>query len=264
MIEIQLKYDGAEAERGILDFYDATRALVGFQRSIALTTHLVLNGEIITQAPSLRGAEIYVPAIEEGSWRTKALIVIGATFSAGSVGQDSPVGHMVTSLYDFVLSETMGFHPDYEKTLQAQYYEHLQEKGITREKVDSLIEKTEGSVADMHRPVVASETAFRGDVYAGSRAERKLGPELSPITYEYVRQTVRSEKPATYLGKISSYNVNTFKGRIFLLDEHRPVPFELIPEARNRENVGLITQSQHRNGQSRARSRSFSLRKRNG
>lgn len=251
MIEIELRFDGEEADDGRLEFYDAARALIGFQRSLALTTHLVLNGEIITQAPSLDGATIYIPAIEQGSWKTKALIVLGGAFAVGSVGKDSPVGHVVTSVYDYVLSETMGFHPDYDKTLQEQYHEHLMAQGITREKIDSLIEKTENAVADMHRPIVASETALRAEVLEGPRGERQLGPDLSAITYDYVRQTTRSSDTMSMRGKVTSYNVNTYKGRIFLFDERRPIPFELMPEARNRQQVGIITRSQHLNGQNR-------------
>lgn len=257
MIEVELRYDGQEAGEGFLDFYDAAKALAGFQRSLALTTHLVVNGEIITHAPTLQGASIYFPAVEQGSWKSKALIVLGTAFTVGAVGKDSPVGHVVTSMYDYVLSETMGFHPDYDKTLQQQYQEHLESKGITREKVDSLIEKTENNIAEMHRPIVASETAGRGDVYAGAGAERKLGPELSPFTYEYVKQTTRSNDTFTMLGKVSSYNVNTYKGRIFLLDERRPIPFELLTEARTLSQVATITRSQHRNGQNRSDTRAI-------
>ncbi|WP_455750023.1 DUF7946 domain-containing protein [Rhodobacter capsulatus] len=56
-MEIKLSYTGRTAEAHQLDFYDAAQAMVGFQRSLALTAHLVINGTIITQAPSLKGAK---------------------------------------------------------------------------------------------------------------------------------------------------------------------------------------------------------------
>ncbi|HEY0413912.1 MAG TPA: hypothetical protein VGD66_12310 [Allosphingosinicella sp.] len=153
VIEVELKFTGAESDNGFLNFYDAARALAGFERSLALTTHLVLNGEIITQSPALKGADIYLPHIEEGSWKAKAVVALSAASVVLSAGKDSPLGHVVTSVYDYVLSETMGFHPDYDKTLQQQYREHLAEKGITKEKLDSLSEKIEPSVAEIHRPI---------------------------------------------------------------------------------------------------------------
>lgn len=245
MISIEMRFNGSKADEGLLEFYDASRALAGFQRSLALTTHLIINGEIITQAPALSGAEIYIPAPERGSWKTKACIVIGGAFAIGSVGKDSPVGHVVTSIYDYVLSRTMGFHVDYDKTLQQLYDEN---STITETKLDSLIEKVENSVADMHRPIVKSETATFAQIYDSS-TDKKIGPDLNKLTYDYVRQTIRSDETDEFSGYISGYNLNNFKGRIFCLNERRTVPFELMPEIRNRKTIGIITRSQHRNGQ---------------
>lgn len=64
MVSISLSYSGALADNNVIDMYDAARGLAGFHRSLALTTHLVLNGEIITQAPSLKGADIIVSTPE--------------------------------------------------------------------------------------------------------------------------------------------------------------------------------------------------------
>jgi len=48
MTSIALSYSGALANNNAIDMYDAARGLAGFHRSLALTTHLMLNGEIIT------------------------------------------------------------------------------------------------------------------------------------------------------------------------------------------------------------------------
>ena len=53
-----LSYEGEAADLSLIDFYDVAEALVGFERSLAITTHYVLNGSVITQAPSLKGAQI--------------------------------------------------------------------------------------------------------------------------------------------------------------------------------------------------------------
>ena len=57
-IDISLIYRGNESDVGRIDLYDIGRALVGFQRSMALTIHAVINDEVITQATSLRGAAL--------------------------------------------------------------------------------------------------------------------------------------------------------------------------------------------------------------
>jgi hypothetical protein len=45
------------------------------------------------------------------------------------------------------------------------------------------------------------------------------------------------------VGKVSSYNVNTFKGRIYLRGEKRPISFELADVARGAQDISLITSS---------------------
>jgi hypothetical protein len=89
-MEFELKYDGGRASEGLIDFYDVSHALVGFQRSLALTTHLVVNGEIITQAPYAQGFEILVPTFEKGSWKSKAIVIFPLAVATLSAGKDPP------------------------------------------------------------------------------------------------------------------------------------------------------------------------------
>jgi hypothetical protein len=249
--EVKLKFDGRLAENHVLNFYDAARAMTGFQRSLALTTHLVMNGEIITQAPSLKNAEILVTTPAAGSWELIASVV-GAAWIAGTASKDTPLGHLLYSVYDYIVANTLGFHVDYEKSLYELHKESLAEKNITPEKLDSLMEKTESSIADMHRPIVASESANQARLFWISyQSAKQIGPDMSELSYAYISRTIRSDDIIAHKGLVSSYNVNTFKGRIFLPDEQRPIPFELGEAAQTRSNVNLITSSLRTNASSR-------------
>ena len=53
------------------------------------------------------------------------------------------------------------------------------------------------------------------------------------------------------VGRVSSYNINTFRGRIYVDEQQRPIPFELADAARDRETVGSITRSLARNANTR-------------
>lgn len=116
-ITFELQYTGARTDIHEIDFYDVSQALVGFQRSLALTTHLILNGEIITQSPSLRGARLFAVPAEEGSWKWKANVVFVGTalYALTTAPHDTVLGNLVTSAYDYVISERLGFHVDYER-----------------------------------------------------------------------------------------------------------------------------------------------------
>jgi len=71
MVGFTLSFEGSDANNHQLDLYDAAQAMIGFQRSLAITTNLIINGEVITQAPSLRNARIISTPPEEGSWKIK-------------------------------------------------------------------------------------------------------------------------------------------------------------------------------------------------
>lgn len=231
MVSFTLSYDGALADNNVLDMYDAARGLAGFQRSLALVAHLVINGEIITQAPSLRGAQILSSTPEEGSWKVTAVIV-GGLFTLTSAPKDTTAGHLVFSVYDYIVKSTLGFHVDLSKSLGAQAEDELKRKKITHEKLDSLMEKTESSIAEMHRPIIASKTASRArlDAFIGREPAAQVGPLMTPITYDYLSTTIRHEHTTTIKGIVSSFNINTFKGRLFHLRINDPSLLSLLKQ----------------------------------
>lgn len=106
----------------------------------------------------------------------------------------------------------------------------------------------------MHRPIVWSETARSARVYVNGNREALVGPRLSPETFEHANRTVDIKTPEEFVGKVSSYNSNTFKGRIFLPEFGRPVPFELAEIIRGRSTVTDVTTSLRTNAISRSNS----------
>jgi hypothetical protein len=247
-MEIELVYKGLTADSGRVDFYDAAQALQGFQRSLALTTHLVLNGEVIVQAPSLRGAEIYLETIEEGSWKVKAAIA-AAFWAIGTAPKDTPYGHLIWSAYDYVISETLGFNVNYDETLGQSYQKYQAQKNnqipiLKQSRFDSLIEKCEKAVLDMHRPIIASKSAKRAEIYRCVGDEYpKIRGNFTEATFEYLVDSIQTSSPEVIEAKITSYNSNTFKGRCFNKEIGHPVPFDLSPDSRTDEAIDAITES---------------------
>jgi len=252
-----IHFTGARADSHELEFYDAAHALVGFQRSLALVSHLVANGEIITQAPALKNAQIYSLPPEEGGWKTKAAVVFGTMVGGMAVApHDSVAGNIAMSIYDYVLSESVGVHVDYNKTIgqqiEAVKTQYPGTTKLTPSRLDSLVEKCEVAVTEMHRPIVKSETATEARIsVAGEGRDRPFGPTLTRDTYEYIHFTTRSESPSEMIGRISGYDSNTYKGRVFLSDEGRPVPFELAQSVRSPLAIQLITNNLASNAQGR-------------
>lgn len=133
-IEFTLSFAGSAAKTHQIDFYDVSQALIGFQRSLALTTHLVVNNQIITQAPSLKGARIFATVPEEGSWKWTAILTLLGTgaYNVLTADKETVLGNLVMSAYDYVISESLGFHVDFDKSL-GQQFEELHGKDSPKE-----------------------------------------------------------------------------------------------------------------------------------
>ncbi|GBQ28787.1 hypothetical protein HLH34_18825 [Gluconacetobacter azotocaptans] len=253
-LEVTLSYNGALSDKHAIDFYDISKALLGFQRTLALTTHLILNDEIITQAPSLKGAQILLAPPEEGSWKAVAWLILGGVWTMGTVSKDTPIGNIISSAYDYVVSESLGFHVDYSKTLGQQYEEykrsHPKAKNITADRFDSLIEKCHVAIQDMHRPIIISETAKSANISFDLGGKVKAaGPELNIKTFEHLGEEEFGKKTYDFSGNVTGYNSNTFRGRIYIPSLHRIVPFEIADHAKNTFTIEKIAGSLYVNAQ---------------
>lgn len=258
MIKFVLSYDGNDADNHQIDFYDVSQAMIGFQRSLAITTHLVLNGQVITQAPSLKNARIIASPPKEGSWEIIATILAG-TYALGTAPQSTPLGHLIYSAYDYVVSEYLGFHVDYEQSL-GQQYEKLKSSGadvpiLDQSRFDSAMEKCEKAIQDMHRPIFATETASSASIskiFNGIKTP--ISTSLDINTYGFIKETIQDDSLSEYSGRVSSFNANTNKGRIYAITEKRPIPFILSDRAKTAENQIKLAESLATNVRSRFQS----------
>lgn len=248
LLQFTLSFTGELADEHRIDLYDVSQAIIGFQRSIALTTHLVLNQKIITQAPALKGAEILAFPPTDGSWKINSVVVLTAMYGLGKLENNSPLGHLVYSLYDYVVSESLGVHVDLNKSL-GQLYEEAQKNKvklplIKQHQADSLIEKCNTAMHEIHRPIYMTGTAGKAEITATINRERlPLETSFSMQTWEYIHETRTSDEEEAFVGRVSSYNSNTYKGRIYVEKFGRPVSFELSKNSRGQKIIELVTSS---------------------
>lgn len=248
--QITLSFDGAEARHHELDFYDVTQAMLGFQRSLAITSHLILNGKIITQAPALKGATIRATPPRAGSWEIMALISLTATgvYKLGTTPKGTPIGHLVYSAYDYVLKSVLGINVNYEKSIGAQL-EERKKLGISLPEIgpghlDALAEKCEVAITEMHRPIVQNETAtFARIVASEGNTQFEIGHRLDAQTFEHLAYTIRSKEVHILRGRVAGYYSASYKGRMFLPEYGRTLPFELLDTARDKRTLRLVTES---------------------
>ena len=250
-VKFTLSFEGATSDQHLIDLYDVSQALIGFQRSLALTSHLVINDEIITQAPSLKGANILSLPPKEGSWEIVGLVITGvaaAGYKLGTAPKDTPLGHLIFSLYDYVIQESLGIHVDYDKSIGQLYEDNKNQEAnvpkIKQHQVDALIEKCSTAITEIHRPIYKTNSANTASIFGDYGDGKKvIGGLMDSHTYEYIHEEFEGELPEVISGRVSSYNTNTFKGRLYVAKEGRPVSFELSEHCRSNNPVQLIVES---------------------
>lgn len=248
-VKFELSFTGTSSDRHEIDLYDVSQALIGFQRSLALTTHLILNGEIITQSPSLKGAAIYALPASDGSWRINSKIVIfSAAIYVGTTPSNTFLGHLIYSAYDYVISESLGFHVDYNKSLGQLYEENKSKKielpQVREAQLDSLIEKCSAAITEIHRPIYKTKTADSARISTDVSGQTVLlKPTFSFDSFRYIIEEHIEEDVETIKGSVSSYNSNTFKGRIYVVEEERPISFQLSEGIREERSIQLVVNS---------------------
>lgn len=248
----ELSYERGLADNHQLQFYDVAQALWGFERAITITSHLLLNGKVITQSPSAKGFYVLAEPPEEGSWKIKAVLGAGSIVGAfGLAPPDTQFGWLAKSAVEYIIEESLGFTPNFDETLGAQIKKYKSIEGsrslpddLSQSRFDAVIEKCEGGLRAMHRPIVFSGSAEVAQIrYKVGADTGALRGHLDSETYEYVSKTVTSDDIEKICGVVSSYNINTFKGRIYLPEENRTIPFELSRDSRVPGFIDLVTSS---------------------
>ena len=144
---------------------------------------------------------------------------------------------MIYSVYDYVLQRTMGVKVDYDKTIGELIEDKRSEEAklLSADRLDDLAEKCETAIKEMHRPIVQSGTAesAKFSIVRNSKIV-PLQTELSKETFEALDFERRTTTTKTFEGMVSSYNVNTKTGRLYIKELARTVSFKIADSLTSR------------------------------
>ncbi|MCB4782026.1 MAG: hypothetical protein LGB70_04180 [Sulfurovum sp.] len=170
-------------------------------------------------------------------------VICTALYSLGTAPKDTSLGHIIYSAYDYVISESLGVHVDYDKPLGKPYEESENKKlpKIKQYQLDSIIEKCSFSIKEMHRPIYQTGTTTKATISAMiNNTLLPISSSLSIDTYAHLKGDLISPEEKIVKGYISSYNTNTYKGRIYIPEEGRPIPFELSESIKDKRTIEII------------------------
>ncbi|TAM09445.1 MAG: hypothetical protein EPN72_01140 [Nevskiaceae bacterium] len=220
-LKVKFVYEHGTADDNRLDLYDGAKSLEGIARTLTITTHALLNGEIRTRADAANGAEFYIQAPRSGSFIYEATIFFGGAITSGV-------------FYDFLkytLNEAIGRLED------APLRPALQDR--IEPTIGELPAVLENALLDVHRPLMQAPemllkiTRPRGEVLAVF--DRETGLNLRPHN-----ETL--DDPV--LGNVTRYNTLSRWGKLYDRSEGRVISFHLSEDLTVHER-SLITWSLH-------------------
>lgn len=220
---LKFRYEGGSADDGRLDLYAGAVSLEGIPRSLTITTHALINGEIRTRADAAHGARFYLLAPQRGSFIYEAGIFIAGACSSGL-------------FYDFVkyvLREAVGTVDELLEPPRPSVQARIEPT------IGELPAVLESALTDVHRPIRINPniklavTRPRGEVLVEFNEE--TGIYLEPRAVQI---------PDPIIGNVTRFNTISRWGKLYDRAERRVVSFFLDPALSERQR-SFITWSLH-------------------
>lgn len=225
MAEIELQpisiiYRGEISQGNKLDFYNGSRSLEGLARSFQISSHYFFHQQVIFQAPSSRNSKFYLLPSREGSFEQLIQLVVENP-DATNILVSASAGALGHYLKEFInLSFRVAVGKPISK-LSAWAKDVYKEK---KSDLDALSESLDGPLLSAHRPI----SDVSDQIFLNLNSQQNLSLDISSLNY--LKTRLVSSTPEVRTGTISSYNVNSKRGRFFDASLGRTVPFLMDKE----------------------------------
>ena len=231
-----MRYEGGDADENRLDLYDGTASIQGVAQAMQIATHAFVNGKLITKAPALKGAKLYLKPSKPGSFLVDIGVFITAnpeiTLASGGIF----AAYTANPFYDFLkmifgkANGSIDIDPETPSVLKA----------LDRQEpfFDEVAEVMEGSLQRAHRPIGEGVDQILID------RPRSGLVILDENTKDWVNTRDVTPIDNNLTGNVTRYNAITRNGRIYVDQLNRIVPFRL-GEAFPLAVLGSLTWSLH-------------------
>lgn len=215
-IKFSVAYDGGTARDGMLNLYDASEAINGLARSLAITTNAFLNnGQLRTHGERAKGAQLYLNPAKKGCFEETVSIFIEDKF-AKNIGPSI----ISKSFWDFI-SWTWSAAVGIDYSPETAYVRDVMNKNDLF--INEIANILESSIKNLHRPI-HTEKDISLDII-----RPKVGTILvfSKETLDYVTTRDETDPIRKISSNVTKYNVLTGYGRIFDDNSGKTIPFNL-------------------------------------
>jgi hypothetical protein len=216
---MRIKFEGAEADENRLEAYEGIKSIEGLIRVARIATHYAATGEVRFRAPYTDLLEAQISQIQNGSFE----MLFDYASRIVNAAQSFEAKEKAEALFSFLVRRGTGQTDEEELTVDDEI--------IPSGDIAAMSEAAESALKASHRWIDRGEktiTVFDGDD----------STTLDLDTKEYVEEEVIGDE-ATRDVRVAAINVNSKNGRVFLLDEHRTVPFIVHKDAAPRTVTNL-------------------------
>ena len=216
MAEAEFKFiykseDGASS----LDAYDASQALYGISRSIAILTHYTIHRRVIKQAPALEGAKVLIEPPHHGSF--EFIVPIIADPDVRAVAQNISAA-MLYDLVKVIYRRLVG-KSDTPSSAEVQNLVRRAPGDL-----DALSDSINEDMVRIYRPLISDARQYNITVNGGTVNIVNV-VELNRETYDFAKTKVLGDDQVEFFGEVRSFNGSTIQGRFWIEEEERTVGF---------------------------------------
>ncbi len=237
-VEIVIRYDGRIADDGKLRLYDAGESLSGLATLVNLVSHSFANkNEVRDRVPNPVGVTTTMVAAQKGCFEN----VIGVEFSdvvVGSIGKTVIAKHFWSYL-EFCLQLALGKDAETD----SPFVRKISESEDTP--FEELAVRLENPLKNLMRPIWSegASTITFNRPHVGDRIV------LDEDSYEYVNVSERDVALKHWIGNVTKYNILSGYGRVYLDEEKRTVPFNILEFDKNERAHKAATASMNERAQ---------------
>ncbi|WP_085612064.1 MULTISPECIES: hypothetical protein [unclassified Pseudomonas] len=221
-------HDGASKFHGLNMYYGAD-SFGGMAEAVALTTHAIVNNEILTQTPSTKGFSLDFKESHEGSYIQKFILEFTDADAIRVVEYLRPAGFM--ELMTFHLASPLGLNPKIESDVAKRWFRSYMNDSET------LLERLSRPLTRIHHPVSGQGyqvTLFKSRTPFLSFNERTL---------DYLSGSEVNDRAEELLMGVSRFNARTGTGRFIEDEQSDSISFSPLKAGLTRKAKSLLANS---------------------
>lgn len=210
-LTFNIKFDAGSSQFDGLNMYYGADALSGFAEALSVTTHAILNNNVVTQTPAVKGFKLDFKEAHDGSYVQKVTMEFTDADAVRVIKFLGTKGFI--ELLNFHLASPLGLNPRIESAAA---------KGWLRTSMDDsekLLDRLVGPLKKIHHPVYGQ--GYKVVLYKSRTA--MLG--FNELTFDYLTGSTVEQSVEVIEAAVSRFNARTFTGRIIEAEDADSVSF---------------------------------------